>query len=102
MGKTNRLSKRLNWKVGVENNNDNQTLIKEQQIHNLSGVVIKGPEVEKIKIARVKDKEIVKVVEEMKKTEIKVLQEDEWQIEVDLYYKLKFLGLDKQINLVLD
>jgi len=50
MGKMNRLSKRLDWKVGVKNNNDNQKLIKEEWIH--SWVVIEGPEVdilEKIK-----------------------------------------------------
>jgi len=31
-----------------------------------------------MKIARGKDKEIVKVAEEMKKVEVKELQEDEW------------------------
>jgi len=30
MGKTNGLSRRLDWKVGTENDNNNQTLIKEQ------------------------------------------------------------------------
>jgi len=30
MEKADRLSRRLDWKVGVENNNNNQTLIKEQ------------------------------------------------------------------------
>ena len=29
MEKIDRLSKRLNWKVGVEKNNENQTFIKE-------------------------------------------------------------------------
>ena len=37
-----------------------------------------------MKIARGKDKKVVRVVEEMKKTEVKVLQGDEWQIERDL------------------
>ena len=40
---------------------------------------MEGPEVdilEKIKKARSKDKEIVRVVEEMKKAKMKVLQED--------------------------
>ena len=37
-----------------------------------------------MKIARGKDKKVVRVVEEMKKTEVKVLQGDEWQIEGDL------------------
>ena len=46
IGKANRLSRRLDWKVGTENDNSNQVLIKNQRIHNSSEVVIKGPEVE--------------------------------------------------------
>ena len=52
-------------------------------------VVIEGTEVdilEKIKIARSKDKEVVRVVEEMKKVGVKVLRK-EWQIEEDLVLK---------------
>ena len=30
MGNANRLSRRLNWKVGVENDNKNKKLIKEE------------------------------------------------------------------------
>ena len=46
------LSRRLDWKVGVENNNNNQILIKNNWICSLQEVVIEGPEVdilEKIK-----------------------------------------------------
>ena len=53
-------------------------------------MVIKGSEVgilEKIKIARNKDKEVVRIVEEMKKVEVKVLRGEEWQIEEDLVLK---------------
>jgi len=45
---------------------------------------MEGPEVdilEKIKIARSKNEEVVRVVEEMKKAEVNVLREEEWQIE---------------------
>ena len=38
-----RLNRRLNWKLGIENNNNNQTLIKEQWICILMKVVIEGP-----------------------------------------------------------
>ena len=64
----------------LEKKNENQTLIKEQCICNLTEVVI----LEKIKIARGKDKEIVRVVEKMKKAEVKVLRGGEWQVEGDL------------------
>jgi len=76
MEKADGLSRRLDWKVGVENDNTDQTLIKEQWIHSLAKVVIEGPKVdivEKIKKAKSKDKEVVKVVEEMKKAGVKVL-----------------------------
>ena len=71
------LSRRPDWKVGVENDNKNQ-------------VVIKGPEVdivEKIKKARSKDKKVVRVVEEIKKVGVNVVREDEWQIERNLVLK---------------
>ena len=74
--KVDKLSKRLDWKVGVENNNNNQTLIKNYWIYNLVEIVIKEPEieiVERIKKAKDKDKEIVRVVEKIKKAEVKVL-----------------------------
>ena len=64
----------------MEKNNENQKLIKEEWICNLVEVVIEGLEVdilEKIKIAREKNKKVVKVVEKIKKTEVKVLRGDE-------------------------
>jgi len=80
IGKADGLSKRPDWKVRVENDNDNQILIKDNWIHSLEEVVIEGLEVdilEKIKKAKSKDEEVVRVVvrvvEEMKKTKVKVL-----------------------------
>ena len=46
IGKADKLSKRPDWKVRVENDNNNKTLIKEQWIHSLTKVVIEKPEVE--------------------------------------------------------
>ena len=80
MEKVDGLSRQPDWKVGVEKNNNNQIFIKDHWLHSLSEVVIKGPEVdilEKIKIDRSKNKEIVRVVEEMKKARVKVLREEE-------------------------
>jgi len=56
--------------VKVEKDNDNQVFIKDCWLCSLQEVVIEGPEVdiiEKIKRARSKDEEVVRVVEEMKK-----------------------------------
>ena len=41
----------------------------------------------KIKIVRSKNKEIVRVIKEMKKAGVKVLRGEEWQIEGDLVLK---------------
>ena len=90
MGKTNGLSKRPDWKVGVEKDNENQVFIKDYWLYNLSEVVIERPEVgilEKIKIARSKNKEVVRIVEEMKKVGVKILRGEEWQIERNLVLK---------------
>jgi len=76
MGKVDGLSRRSDWKVGIEKDNEDQVLIKDNWIRNLVEVVIEGPEVdiiEKIKKARSKDEDIVRVVEEMKKAGVKEL-----------------------------
>jgi len=65
-------------------------------------VVIKGPEVEiveKIKKAKSKDKEVVRVVEEMKKAGVKVLQGEEWQIEEELVLKEGKVYMPKDMEL---
>ena len=77
----------MDWKVGVDRDNENQVIIKDHWIHNLQEVVIEGPEVElleKIKKAMSKDKDVVRVVEEMKKAKVKELRGNEWKIEGEL------------------
>ena len=76
MGKIDGLSRKLDWKVGIEKDNEDQILIKDNWIRKLQEVVIEGPEVdiiEKIKKARSKDKNVIRVVEEMKKMGVKEL-----------------------------
>ena len=90
MGKVDGLSRRADWKVGIEKDNDNQVFIKDNWICSMYEVVVEGPEVElveKIKKARSKDEDVVRVVEEMKKARIKELQGNEWKIEGDLVLK---------------
>ena len=75
MRKTDGLSRRLDWKVSVEKDNKNQIFIKDCWLHSLYEVVIEGPEVdiiEKIKKARSKNEEVVRVVEEIKKAGVKI------------------------------
>ena len=76
MEKANGLSKRPDWKVGVDRDNENQVFIKNNWIRSLQEVVIEGPKVkilEKIKKARNKDKDVIRVVEEIKRAKVKEL-----------------------------
>jgi len=90
MGKADELSRRADWKVGTDKDNENQVFIKDHWICNIYEVVIEGPEVElveKIKKARSKDEDVVRVVEEMKKAEVKELRGNKWKMEGDLVLK---------------
>ena len=44
--KVDRLSRKLDWKVGVENDNNNQVFIKDNWICSIQEVVIEEPEVD--------------------------------------------------------
>jgi len=80
MEKANGFSQRADWKIGVEKDNDNQICIKDNWIRSMYEVVIEGLEVdlvEKIKNARSRDEDIIKVVEEMKKAGVKKLRGNE-------------------------
>ena len=90
MGKTDGLSRRLNWKIGVEKDNEDQIVIKDNWICKLQKVVIEGLEVElleRIKKARSRNEDIIRVVEEMKKTKVKELWGNKWKIEGKLVWK---------------
>jgi len=90
IGKVDGLSQRADWKIGVDKDNENQIFIKDNWIHSMYKVVVEGPEVdllEKIKKARSKDEDIIRVVEEMKKAGVKELRGNKWKIEEDLVLK---------------
>ena len=90
MGKADGLSRRADWKVGMDKDKDNQVFIKDNWIRSMYEVVVEGPEVElveKIRKVRSKDEDVVRVVEEMKRVGVKELQGNEWKIEGDLVLK---------------
>ena len=91
MGRVNSLSRRVDWAEGVEQDNKNQVMLKEEWLEvRAIEQLIEGPEekiVKKIKKARNKDKEVIKMVKEMKKAGVKMLRDEEWQIEEGLVLK---------------
>ena len=91
MGRADSLSRRVDWAEGVEKDNENQVMLKEEWLEvRAMEWLIEGPEeeiVKRIKEARDKDEEVIKVVEEMKKAGVKTLKDEEWQIEEGLVLK---------------
>ena len=90
MGKVDGLSRRVDWKVEVDKDNENQVFIKDNWIHSMYEVVVEELKVnllEKIKKARSRDKDIIKVVEEMKKAGVRELRGNKWKLEEDLVLK---------------
>jgi len=91
MRRADSLSRRVDWAKGVERDNENQVMLKEEWLEvRAMEQLVKGPEeeiVKKIKEARDKDEEVIKAVEEMKKMGVKMLRNEEWQIEEGLVLK---------------
>jgi len=84
MGKADRLSRRPDWEVGVEKDNEEQTLVKREWLEvratEGSEVVIEGVDIlDKISRSEAKDDEVIKAVEEMKKAGVKMLRDEEWR-----------------------
>jgi len=84
MGKADGLSRRSDWEVGVEKDNEEQMLVKkewlEARVIQVSEVIIEGIDIlDRIRKSEAKDDKVVKVVEEMKQAGVKVLRDEEWQ-----------------------
>ena len=91
MGRADSLSRRVDWAKGVKRDNENQVMLKKEWLEvRAMERLVEGSEeeiVKRIKEARDKDEEVIKVVEEMKKARVKTLRNEEWQIEEGLVLK---------------
>ena len=92
MGKAVSLSRRPDWKVEVKRDNENEMLVKPEWLEvrrtETVEIIIEGVDLlEQVRQLKVKDNEVIKVVEEMKQTGVKMLRDKEWR-EVDgIIYK---------------
>ena len=71
MGKADSLSRRPDWEIGVERDNEDETLVKKKWLENRRTekveVIVEGVDLlERVRKSKVKDNEVVKAVEEMK------------------------------------
>jgi len=104
MGKADSLSRRPDWEVGVEKDNKDETLVKPEWLEarktEVVEIIVDGVDLlEEVRKSKVKDDEVVKVVEEMKRTGIKMLRDEEWR-EVDgIMYKERKVYVPKDEKL---
>ena len=82
MGKADSLSRRPDWEVGVEKDNEDETLVKPEwlEVRKTKAVEIIVDRVdllEEVRKSKVKDNEVVKVIEEIKRAGVKMLRDKE-------------------------
>ena len=92
MGKADSLSRRPDWEVRVEKDNEDETLIKSEWLKvrrvEMVEIIVDGVDLlEEVRKSKVKDDEVLKAVEEMKRAGVKMLRNKEWR-EIDgIMYK---------------
>jgi len=84
MGKVDSLNRRPDWEIGVEKDNEDETLVKPEWLEVRKTEVVeiivdRVDLLEEVKKSKVKDDEVVKVVEEMKWAGVKMLRDEEWR-----------------------
>jgi len=92
MGKVDSLSRRPDWQVGVKKDNEDQKLVKPEWLEvrkmEMVEIIVDGVDLlEEVRKSKVRDNEVVKVVEEMKKVEVKMLRDEEWREADGIMYK---------------
>ena len=100
MGKADSLSRRPDWEVEVERNNEDKMLVKPKWLEvrrtERVEIVVEGVDLlEKVRKLKVKDDEVVKAVEEMKQAGVKILRGEEWREEDSIIYKKKKVYVPK-------
>jgi len=104
IGKADSLSRRPDWEVGVERDNEDETLVKKEWLENrrtekVKVIVEEVDLLEKIRQSRVRDDKVVKAVEEMKQAGVKVLRDKEWRDIDSVIYKEKKVYVPKDETL---
>jgi len=92
MGKADGLSRRPDWEIGVEKDNEEQMLVKKEWLDmkriRITEVVIEGVDLmDKVRKCEARDDEVVKAVKEMKRAGVKMLRDEEWRQEDGLMLK---------------
>jgi len=92
MGKADSLSRRPDWEVGVEKDNEDETLVKPEWLEvrktEAVEIIVDGVNLlEEVRKSKVKDDEVVKAIEEIKQAGVKILRDEEWREVNGIIYK---------------
>ena len=82
MGKADSLSRRPDWEIRVEKDNEDKTLVKPKWLEvrktEAVEIIVDGVDLlEEVKKSKGKDDKVVKAVEEMKRAKVKMLRDEE-------------------------
>jgi len=104
IGKADSLSRRPDWEIGVEKDNEDETLVKPEWLEvrrtEAIEIIVDGVDLlEEVRKSKVKDDEVVKAIEEIKRAGVKMLRDKEWR-EVDgIMYKERKVYMPKDEKL---
>ena len=88
MGKVDSLSRRPDWQIGVDKDNEDRVLVKKEWLQRAEETLVEKDNLrERIREAQGKDKQVVKAVEKLKKSGIKSIKDKEWSVEDGLILK---------------
>jgi len=82
MGKADSLSRRLDWEIRVDKDNEDKTLVKPKWLEvrktETVEIIVDGVDLlEEVRKSKVKDDKVVKIVEEIKWARVKMLRDEE-------------------------
>ena len=92
MGKADSLSRRPDWEVGVEKDNENKILVKPEWLEvrktETVEIIVDGVDLlEEVRKTKIKNDEVIKAVEEIKRAGVKMLRDEEWREVDSIMYK---------------
>jgi len=88
MGKVDSLSRQPDWQVGVDKDNEDRVLVKKEWLQRAEEMLVEEDDLrERIRKAQEKDERVVKAAEELKKSGMKSIKDEEWSMEDGLVLK---------------
>ena len=104
MEKVDSLSRRPDWEVGVEKDNEDKTLVKPEQLEvrrtEAVEIIVDGIDLlEEVRKSKVKNNKVVKAVEEMKRAGVKMLRDEEQREIKGVMYKEENVYIPKDDKL---